>query len=50
MPNNIVMAPRRSLVSEKSGEQYWYKGKKDNEWKAVLPPGMKPHEAARAFR
>lgn len=29
---------------KKSGEQCWYRGKNDTEWKSGLPPGMKPQE------
>jgi hypothetical protein len=47
---NRAMAPRRSLVAEKSGDEYWHKGKGDGEWKAGLPPAMKPQDVARAFR
>jgi len=44
------MAPRRSLVAEKRGDEYWHKGKGDGEWKAGLPPAMKPQDVARAFQ
>jgi hypothetical protein len=35
---------------KKSAHEYWHKGKGDPEWKAGLPPGMKPQDVARAFR
>lgn len=35
---------------KKTAEQYWYKGRNDTDWKAGLPPGMNPQDAARAFR
>ena len=48
MPNDIVIelwhhGGQWSL--KKSGEQYWYKGKKDTEWKSGLPRGMKAQDA-----
>ena len=43
------MPPRRPLSSEERGNEYYYKGKKDNGWKAGLPSGMKPQDAARPF-
>jgi hypothetical protein len=53
MPNDIVIelwhhGDHCSL--EKSDDQYWYKGKIDTEWKAGLPQGMNPRDAARGFR
>jgi len=35
---------------KKRDDEYWHKSKADTEWKAGLPPGMKPQDAARAFR
>lgn len=35
---------------KKNGDEYWHKGKGDSEWKAGLPPAMKPQDAARTFR
>ncbi len=53
MPNDIVIELWHHgghWCLKKSEDQYWYKGKHDTEWKFGLPPGMKPQDAARAFR
>ena len=35
---------------KKGGDQYWYKASKILNGRFGLPPGMKPSDAARAFR